>query len=741
MTYRQLTAEDVMRPDPLSPLALPESERYLPKDPPSDAEKKLVAALREKIDHAITEKKPRERSWDYNRMLLRGEQHIAKDAVTGDVLRLVQDGGSEMLSVDNQLLPISRAYVGKFIRIVPSCTVLPRSEDRADLRSAEVIDSYLDHQWRNLKMKKCYKKGIESLPWAGTGIFEVCWDHEKGRKLAFCPTCKFSSDVEKPGSPCPVCMVSKMPPEALSMGSDPQEFNIPTLQKIREGDVALLVHDPRYFFPEPGVAEIKNMQIVFTRTPLPVALLRRRYPDKAGLITAEDGIYSDRTLVYSSDPTIATRYETSALKGRAYHYCIHIAPGGLEGTEKGLIVYMVGDRIMEITDNPYYEMFDQFPFEAVYADREADVFWGIPPIDNAGSIQKERNTLATQTREHRELTNNPKVLVPAGAMLDIDRWTTVPGEIIKFKANAGGKPTYLVPPALAQYVYAEFARMSAAMREKFGVTENEMGGSPTDQSGRHSAFLEAQANESVAPIILENMESWMNVHFMVAMIGLAYTPRDVRWAIRGHDMPRSYSFGLASDIRPGWNLLLADEDSLSKNPAMRMQQALALLKAGVYTDPATGMPDMKEFKSHAMLRAPGRAPDSDARNRAYAAMIPIRIAKGEQFMPKPWDDVKICAEELLDWLQTEAQNAPEPIIRQVYSTWMVYAQAMAATGMATPADARLMPNQMLMAGMQPSGQSPGGGSVGQPDDPATGMGPGAPSSVEGEAANLKQADA
>lgn len=733
MAYRPLTSEDVIQPDPLSPLSLPHADRHLPKPSASTAEKKLVGALREIIDHAVADKKPRERTWEYNRLLLRGEQHIAQDFTTGDVVRMVQDESADMLSVDNQLLPIARAYVGKFIRLIPSCMVLPRSEDRADLRSAEVIDSYLDYQWRNLRMKLLYKRAMEMLPWAGTAIFEAYWDHNKGRKLVYCPTCQFTSDMEKPGQPCPVCVVTKMPPEALSMGSDPTQFGVAPLQKIREGDVALTLHDPRSFFPEPGVAEIKDMQKVFTRTPLPVAVLRRRYPDKAGLIMAEDGINSDRALVYSIGPSLSTRYDTTQLKGHAYHHCIHIAPGGLEETEKGLIVYMVNDRIMEIHENPYYEMFDQFAFEAMYSDREPNVFWGIPPLDNAAPLQKERNTLATQTREHRELTNNPKVLVPDGCRLDIDRWTTVPGEIIKFKANAGGKPSYLTPPALAQYVYAEFARMSTAMREKFGVTDNEMGNSPTDQSGRHSAFVEAQSNEAIAPIVLENMEAWMQVHFFVAMIGLTYTAPDKRWVIRGHDMPRSYYFGLARDLRPGWNLVLADEDSLSKNPALRLQQSLALLGQGVYTDPTTGVPDMKEFKQHAMLRTPGRAPDSDGRNRAYAAMIPERIRQGEQFMPKPWDDAQICAEELLDWLQTDAQTAEEPLVRQVFQIWMVYANALAATGMVGPATARLMPNQGLMQGMQQ-----GQGSVGNPNSPATGMGPG---DVNSEAQGLiQQAD-
>lgn len=728
MAYEGVPLPFLAEPDPLSPL-FDEGPASLPQPQATPAELKILGQLQEKINHAGGQKKPRERGWEYNRLLLRGEQNIVQDYSTGDVIKMAFEGeADELLSTDNQLLPIARAYVGKLIRTIPTCVVLPRTEDRSDLRGAEVVDSFLDFQWRNLSMKLKYKRSMEYLSWAGTSIFEMCWNQELGRKLSYCAACSFSTDIDKPGEPCPVCMVSSMDPMT-------GHGDAPPLLAIRDGDLDLTLHDPRDFFPEPGVPEIELMQYCYTRTAQPINTLRRRYPDKAGLIHAQDGIYTDRTLVYSVGTSLSTRYDTQQLKGHAYHYCIHLAPSGKN--PKGLIVYMACDRIMEVHESPYWDLFEQLPFVAMRADREARVFWGIPPIDNAGPLQKERNTLATQTRENRELTGNPKLMVGDNSGIDVDRVNTIPGEVLKIKPTPFGRPAFLIPPALPQYVYGEFQRLAQAMRDKFGVTENELGMAPPDESGRHSAFLEAQSNEAVGPIVIENMEAWAKIHYWAALLGLTCYSPERKWAVRGNEMPRSYSFGMAKDVRlSSANFMLADEDSLSRNPALRLQQSVMLLEKGVYTNPATGMPDMKKFMRHAGLRMPGMANDPEANLRAQAAQVPERIRRGEMIIPKPWHDARIYAEELLEWLIAEGETAPEPVVREVYNLWTIYAQALAASGMLTPADARLMPN----AGLAPPPQAQGtvGAPSALPNGPGTGAPPGAPEEV-GQL--IQQADA
>lgn len=741
--------EDTFENDPFSALA--EDDLDLPEPEETSGEKKLIAKLQERIQHASSSRKVRDNTWEYNRLLLAGEQYVGQDITTGEVVRLsFEPDPMALQSVDNLLMETARSAVGKHIRIIPSVVVLPRTEDRSDVRAAEVIDSFADFQWYNLSMKLLYKRGIEYLQWAGTAPYEVCWDKMKGRRLAYCQKCHFASDIEKPGDDCPVCLVQNVDPAMLAATNDmaaAQKGPIQKLTRIREGDVALELHDPRNFFPEPGISEIKNMQWAYTRTALPVNVARRRHPAKAGLIKAEDGIYAERAVTYAIGSPMSTHYDAQQLKAHVYEYRFHLAPTGKQ--ENGVIVTMMNNRIMEVENSPYFELFDQLPFEALRSDREAGSFWGIPPISNASGPQKERNTLATQTRENRELTGNPKLLVGENSGLNSERMNTVSGEVIKVKATTFGRPAYLIPPALSQHVYSEFERLARAIRGKFGVTDNEVGIAPAEQSGRLGAILEAQGNEAISPIVLENMESWLHIQLFVILVGLKYYPADRRWAVRGQDMPRSYSFGMADDIRSGWNLMLADEDSLSKNPALRLQQALLLWDKGIFTDLATQKPNTKKFLRAANLRLPGQAADSDGAHRAYAAMIPEMVRRGledpsKAFTPKPWDDAVICAEELAEWLRAQADKAPEPVVRAVVNVWVIYAQAALSLGL----DPRMAPNAGLIpppGAPQPGQPQPGRqqGAPGAPGTPTQGPGPGAPpASLGAEAGQLiQQADA
>lgn len=740
MAAIQLKEDYLFDNDPLS--ALVDDDINLPAPPPSPAETKLIGQLRTKIDHASRAKRGRELGWEYNRLLQRGEQYIAQDVSTGEIIRLAfEESPNDLLSVDNLLLETSRAAVGKYIRIIPSVVVLPRTEDRADMRAAEVIDSFAAFQWDNLAMKLLYKRAMEYIMWAGTAPFEPCWDKHKGRKLGYCSVCHFASDVEQPGEPCPVCMVTNADPTLLALYGDPKRAQggpPQQLTEICEGDVALRLHDPRDFFPEPGIAEVADMQYCYTKTAQPVNLVRQWHPDKAGLIKSQDGIYTDRAAVYALGNSQSTRYDSQALVGHCYYHRFHLAPTGRQ--KKGTIVTMVNDRIMEVVESPYYQLFGQLPFEALRGDREARVFWGIPPIDNAGALQKERNTLSTQARENRELTGNPKLLVGENSGIDVERMNTIPGEVLKVKPTPFGRPAFLIPPAFAQYVYAEFDRLARALRGKFGVTDNEAGIAPADQSGRLGAILEAQGNEAISPIVLENMHSWIKIQYFCILIGQKYYSRDRKWAIRGQDMPKSYSFGSVDAIRSGWNLMLADEDSLSKNPALRLQQALLLWDKGIYIDPATQLPNVKKFLRHANLRMPGMVPDSEGTHRAYAANIPNRIREAisdgkPPFMPRPWDDALVCADELGEWLRAEGDKAPEPITREVFNVWIIYAQAALAMG----ADPRALPNMALAPPPPPGGQ----GAPGAPAQLPTGPGTGAPAATSGQEAGqlVQQADA
>lgn len=694
-------SENVDSHDPFGVL-----EGYSPSDPQpiEQEEQKFVGLLEDKIQEAERVKKIVENDWQFNLLQLQGEQFIVKDTVENGVLRVAVDATTDETppAVDNKLLPTHRAFVGKLVRIIPAGVVLPATDDRDDLMAAEILDSHMEFQWRQLKLKKMYKRGQEFLSWAGTAIYGAAWSPLRGPVSAGCPLCGFSSDAEQPGNPCPVCLVEKG-----------QQY---PLVRMRPGDVEATLYDPREFFPEPGVSEIEDMQWCYVKKALPVNMLRRLWPEHKNLIHAEEGIYSERHLVYTGGPGM---FDTSVtrLQDHAYLFCFHEAPTGAFPT--GRIVYMTNHRVMEQKPSPYYELLGRHPFFAHRADRIAGKFWGLPPISQAAPLQEERNTLSTQLRDYRELTVNPKVLSHENDGVEVDRFNTIAGEVIKFRSNPFGAPKLMELPQLPQYIPQEFVRLEEAIREKFGVTPHEMGIVQGDPSGRFSAMLESQSSESIAPIIIENLDEWLEFLRAILLISLRYYSKTRKWAIVGTDRPRAYSYGDVEAIRSGWDLLLADEDSLSKNPSLRLQQSLMLWDKGIYIDESSGLNDKQKFLRHAGLRMPGTGPDLNVAYRTYASQIPRLVqAAVETGQPPPqvypWDDALILCQELLGWLRGAGHNAPEPVVRYVAMLWF---KASLALMPQNPEHMKVMPPPIAMQAFQQTGQIPGGppGAGGSPN--------------------------
>ena len=109
---------------------------------------------------------------------------------------------------------------------------------------------------------------------------------------------------------------------------------------------------------------------------------------------------------------------------------------------------------------------------------------------------------------------------------------------------------------------------------------------------------------------------------------------------------QSYSFNEIT-LSPGYDVQIEQEDGLSRNPAVRITQALDLLNAGVFTDMTTGVPDIKQFMLHAKINLPTAGYNMEATERAAASEVPYLMEKGQQHVPQLADDPAIFSEELL----------------------------------------------------------------------------------------------
>jgi hypothetical protein len=652
---------------------------------PPPEEQELVGSLRERFDKAYNYRLAWERQWELSRLYLKGQQLVIRNRTTGEVFRLPQDDTHRLIAVNNVLRPTARSLLGKMTRTVPTCTVIPPTGDLTDINGAETADALLYYHRRKEKLDQVYIDIIRDVIWAGTGICKTWWDRDAGREMDHCEECgniSYEIDEEEGPGPCPVCtqqemlqyqsMIQAMGVQALALGEDlevPDPPEGPMMQRVKEGDIRVSTVDPRDFFMDYSATSIDEAQWCCHRVALPVSYVRKRFPDKAKYIGVESGIYTEQHVTILQN-VANLRSDVRQLDDHVYLFEFH--EKATEEHPNGRIIWMANDMILDEIDNPYSEI-NRLPFYIFYWEKNRGEFWGESFIEQAWPIQRELNILLTQLREHRELTNRPKLFVPLGSKVNVDEIDTTAGQIVHFNPMVG-KPFYGDIPGFPNYVYNEEARMKGDIRSLASVTEQEAGITSGEASGRYAAIIEAEAAQQVGPILRYNQGEWIEMHrAILTMCQERYTP-ERRWTITGHERPQTFSFDKLN-LNPGWDVDIQEDDSLSNNHAIRLNQAISLAQLGLFVDSTTGQFDKKTFARMAKLKMPGIGPDTKSTEHAMAASIPDRIAQGMPVQPMPWDDTEVFAEELLAWLRGPGRSdAPQQLVQQVMQIWQQYAQ-------------------------------------------------------------------
>lgn len=729
-----------------------ESEQYQAPE----ADEKLATRLKEWFRHAQESRLSYERDWELYRLYLKGDQLVVRHRDTGEIVRLSADDSKRLRSVNNVVRPTARSLVGKLTRTIPTCTVLPATADFEEQHGARAATQFLTMLRRKERLDVKYLEVNNKLPWAGNAFMHVVWDHQAGRDIAYCEVCGFyDHDVELVETTCPSCEMQRQeeqalveqqlaeqemaegqqfaenmegisvddegeegemitapppgpPPEPQQLGPLPLDRDPPPLIGANEGDVKIHVRDPRDIFVDPGASAIDAASVICFREIISVAEARARFPTFAKVIHSESNLWTDRTaeIRYNSiDADGAVEY----LDDHVYVYEFHEKQ--TPQYPKGRLICMINDFVVAETESPYW-MFGRLPFFHFGFDKNDGEFWCEPFMAQAWHRQREINNIETQIREHVELLLKPKFFKAIGSRISSDELTAASAQVISYNA-AAGRNYFEMPPPVPVDVFRRNSQLAADIRQQAAVTDQEVGMMASDPNGRAMAIVEAEADQQVGPILMRNNDEWREMHRCALMLVQSYYQSDRKFSSVGPDGMQTFSFDEIS-LAPGFDIQIEQEDGLSRNPAVRMTQALDLMNAGVFTDPMTGMPDIKSFMRHAKLRLPQAGYSIEATERAAASQVPYLIQEGQQHTPAPENDPMIFAEELLGWLRGPGRRADPMVLDQVRQIWQFYV-AWAMQG-APPAPLG-----------QPLGGGGGGGpGVGGPDQSAPGGSPNNP---------------
>tara|TARA_R110001583_G_scaffold36222_2_gene119361 strand:+ start:183 stop:2501 length:2319 start_codon:yes stop_codon:yes gene_type:complete len=709
---------------------------------PTEEDKEIVSKLKEWFTGAHDSKQYYERDWELYRLYLKGDQLVVRHKDTGEIVRLTAEDSKRLRSVNNVLRPTARSLVGKLTRTIPTCTVLPATSDFEEQHGARAASGFLQYLRRKENLDVKYLDVNNKLPWAGNSFMQVSWDYAGGEDISYCEICDYYEyEHDSVDEECPQCAAQKeaeaammaetqsaiataqmqdvaagasahpipLPsPDSMQLGPLPLDAPTPPLIAANEGDIKVRVRDPRDVFIDPGAESLEQAQVVCLREVVSVAQARARFPDFGNIIKSEGDIQSDHTAQarYNSTDTYGN---SESLDDHCYIYEFHERK--TPQYPKGRCIFMINDTIVREMESPYY-MFNRFPIFHFMFDKNDGEFWGEPFLAQSWHRQREINQVETQIREHVELLLRPKFFKAIGSRITADELTATSAQVVTYNA-AAGRNYFESPPPIPQDVFRRNAQLAADIRQQAAVTDQEAGITMSDPNGRAMAIIEAEADQQVGPVIMRNNSEWREMHRCALMLVQSYYHPDRKFTVIGPDGMQTYSFD-AIRLSPGFDIQLEQEDGLSRNPAVRLTQAMDLLNAGVFTDMQTGAPDMKAFMRHAKLKLPQSGYDAESTERAVASRVPYLIENGEQHIPSVEDDPFIFAEELLGWLRGPGRRSSDEVKGMVREIWMFYT-AWASQGI-PPAEVDGMQGVPNTAGAGPGGpdQSAPGGTMNRP---------------------------
>lgn len=709
-----------------------------------EADKELVGKLNAWRETAKLARQPWERQIELNRHYLRGDQLLARNKLTGDIVRLSPEDSRRLKSQNNVLLPTARSLIGKLAKMIPTYVVDPATTDFEEQHGARTATNTLQFVRAKEDLDRIYAEACEYLPWAGNSFIEVMWDKMAGRKIAFCPVCNFFDFHEDlVGAKCPQCTsqrqqelemrqervamlvedtemamamgqeLEELPPEIPQTGALPHEMEIPELIEAYEGDVRVAVRDPRNVYIPSGCLDIRRASRVCVRELMEVAEARARFPQFAAFIQADSRVKTEVDVHFNS----TTMGSQDAWDDHVFVDVYHERP--TEAYPRGRVITVVNDLLVDESESPYYKL-GRVPLFHFGFDRIPGEFYNDAFITQAWHRQKELNLLESQLREHIDLVLRPKLLTPVMARISAEEFNADSAQVVTY-SPAGGTPNWLVPPPLPSDVWGRKSDLMQDIRMDAAVTESEQGVSGANPNGRAMAIINAESDQQVGPIMSRNNSEWRELHRAVIILYQCYAHPERIASVAGSDGSTVILFEDLNLLQSGWDIRMEQEEGLSRNPQIRLQQALELNSAGFFLDPSTGALDKKAFARYAKLRVPEAGYDAEASERAAASQIPYLIQRGQMWTPRTFDIPQIFMEELGGWLRGPGRRADPMLVQQVEQIWQYYTM-WASSGQMGPAPDMGGEQAGPEASMPNGGQSQPGGNVTAPGGTPGGAG-------------------
>lgn len=534
---------------------------YVDKDDPTDEQlaglaqdildKKRADWIKSRYEKCKNDIAPIRNQWYINLAFFKGDQYVS--LLKGKLIRAPQVPGRVRLVI-NRVRPTVRTEISRMTSQKPMASVIPASAEDEDIIAAEAGESVWEYISEEKGFDAAFKQAAFWTSTCGIGYVKIAWDEEAEDQ---------QMDASLKGDFC---------------------FSAPTPFHV--------------FVPDLLEQDIQRQPFILHAYTMSVEDVKDRFADKLDK--------NMKPSVVGTNEIFETRYlnlvgtESNAKPDSSLVIEAWIKPGATSLFPNGGMVILVDKTIVYTSDEGIPYDHRKFPFVKI-ENVPSGSYYSTSTIEDLIPIQKEINRSRSQTVENRNATAKAGYFVQDGS-IDINRWTSKPGQLIPIKPGFK-EPVPIPVPPMPAYISEERQEMLRDWEDMSGQHQVSKGGAPSGVTAATAINFLQERDDSFMASVFDSIEE-ATEEAASQSLQLAVQYWDEARMIKATGMDQSFSvlYLKGSDLKNGTDIRIQGGTSLPSSPAAMRAFVTDLMNRGMLpADKGLEMLDLPNMRAYYQL--------------------------------------------------------------------------------------------------------------------------------------------
>jgi hypothetical protein len=454
--------------------------------------------------------------------------------------------------VINRIRPIIRTEISRLTAQKPSATVVPATNEDADLAAAQAGEQIWESVYEAQKIASKFRQAILWTLCTGNGYLKSYWDPKKKSKSW-----------------------QPLPPEVAAMA---EKFGMPT-ENPPDGDFCYEMVTPFHLFvPDMMQEDIEDQPYVIQ--------IQTRSPE---WIWLNYGIKCEPTTMEATDilnDSFLNLVGAGEFKrDSVICYEVWVKPGNVEFMPNGGMFTIVGPHLVQFVEgNPYIHQ--QYPFTKI-PHIPSGRFYADSVITDLVAVQREYNRTRGQITENKNAMAHQKLLAAKGSIV-AGKITTEPGQVIEYNLGYPA-PTPLQMQDIPAFVLQELDRLLMDFEDISGQHQVSKGQAPAGVTAATAInYLQEQDESMLSTTYQAIEEAFQKIGYQTLCYVKQYwdMPRMVK--VTGRDGTYNVISFKGSDLRENTDIRIEAGSALPTSKAAK-QAFLMDMMAQNFIPPEKGL--------------------------------------------------------------------------------------------------------------------------------------------------------